>query len=50
MDALRVPYQLKRSVQRRRTLGRRMTGIGPNGYMAFFVDAEGNRMARLSNT
>ncbi len=25
------------------------TGIGPNGFMAFFIDSEGNRMAMHSN-
>ena len=25
------------------------TGIGPNGFMAFFVDTEGNQMAMHSN-
>jgi predicted enzyme related to lactoylglutathione lyase len=25
------------------------TGIGPNGFMAFFVDSEGNQMAMHSN-
>jgi predicted enzyme related to lactoylglutathione lyase len=25
------------------------TGIGPNGFMAFFVDSEGNHMAMHSN-
>ena len=26
------------------------TGIGENGFMAFFIDTEGNRMAMHSNT